>query len=170
MKVYVNLHPKYDYSNVTINEGYIAELKEYVKNVEWLEWDYVSVKGKPFIRVSGENHIERTKVLLQRLMKKGVTVYVRNERGEEWSVYEPQKEFSNTEMVQIEQQKYKPQYDLEWAEKDLEKMEKMIEFGVKKGIAPEPELLQWRDEVIERIKKIEADERQRLDSVAKAWT
>lgn len=169
MNVYVNLHPQYDYANVAINEGYIAELKEYVKNVEWLEWDCISVKGKPFIRVSGEKHIEKVNVLLQRLMKKGATVYVRNERGEEWNVYEPQKEFSNAEMVQIEQQRYKPQYDLEWAKQDLEKMERMIELGLKKGIEPEPELLKWRDEAIERIKKIDEDERQRLDRVAKTW-
>lgn len=36
-KVYINLHPEYDYSTVII-DGYI-DLKEYVQNVEWLSWD-----------------------------------------------------------------------------------------------------------------------------------
>jgi hypothetical protein len=140
-----------------------------VKNVEWLAWDFTFGKGKSFIRVSGENHIERTKVFLQRLIKKGATVYIRNERSDEWSVYEPQKELSNEEMVQIEQQKQKHQSDLEWAEKDLAKLERMIALEMEKGIVPEPELIKWRDEAIERIKKIDEDERRRLDMVAKTW-
>ena len=80
MYVYVNLHPKYDYANMTINEGYIDEHKEYVKNVEWLMWDFTSSKGKSFITISGERHIERTKVVLQRLLKKELlSIFVMNE-------------------------------------------------------------------------------------------
>lgn len=80
MYVYVNLHPKYDYANMTINEGYIEELKEYVKNVEWLMWDFTSSRGKSFIRISGERHIERTNVVLQRLLKKELlSISVMNE-------------------------------------------------------------------------------------------
>lgn len=71
--VYVNLHPDYTYSNVIIGDGYISELKEYVSLVDWLQWDWHSVKGKPVIQVFGgfandesavEKHLERTWVLL----------------------------------------------------------------------------------------------------------
>lgn len=169
MEVYVNLHPKYDYANLTINEGYVEELKEYVKNVEWLMWDFASKKGKAFIRISGERHIERTSVVLQRLLKKGASVYVRSERADEWSKYKPEKEFSDNEMIWIEQQKHGEQYQLEWAEKDLAKWEKMIVVGTEKGISPEPELLEWRDEAKARIMKIHEDERERLDKIASIW-
>lgn len=169
MYVYVNLHPKYDYANMTINEGYVEELKEYVKNVEWLMWDFVSGRGKPFIRVSGEQHIERTNVVLQRLMKRGAIVYVRNERTDDWSIYKPEKEFSDNEMIQIEQQKHGNQYQLEWAERDLEKWEQMIVVGIEKGIAPEPELLEWRDEAKAKIIKLQKEESDRLEKIVNIW-
>lgn len=169
MYVYVNLHPRYDYANMTINEGYIEELKEYVKNVEWLMWDFTSSKGKSFIRISGERHIERTNVVLQRLLKKGASVYIRNERADEWSKYKPEKEFSNDEMIEIEQQKYGEQYQLEWAERDLAKWENMIAAGIEVGIEPQPKLLGLRDEAKAEIEKIKEKERERLDKIANLW-
>lgn len=169
MYVYVNLHPKYDYANMTINEGNIEELKEYVKNVEWLMWDFESKKGKSFIRVSGDQHIERTNVVLQRLLKKGASVYIRNERSDEWNKYKSEKEFSDDEMIEIEQQKHGEQYQLEWAEKDLAKWENMIAVGIEKGIEPDPELLGWRDEAKLKIEKIKEEERERLDKIANIW-
>lgn len=169
MYVYVNLHPKYDYANMTINEGYIEELKEYVKNVEWLMWDFTSSKGKSFIRISGERHIERTNVVLQRLLKKGASVYIRNERVDEWSKYKPEKEFSNDEMIEIEQQKHGKQHQLEWAERDLAEWENMIAIVIEKGIEPEPILLGWRDKAKKEIEKIKEEERERLDKIANIW-
>lgn len=62
MNVYVNLHPNYNYSTIIINDGYVEELKDYVKYVEWLNWDFSSIKGKPIIIISGANHIERVRV------------------------------------------------------------------------------------------------------------
>lgn len=169
MYVYVNLHPKYDYANMTINEGYIEELKEYVKNVEWLMWDFTSSRGKSFIRISGERHIERTNVVLQRLLKKGASVYIRNERADEWSKYKPEKEFSDGEMIEIEQQKYGEQYQLERAERDLANWENMIAVVIEKGIEPEPKLLGWRDKAKKEIEKIKEEERERLDKIANIW-
>ncbi|MES5159877.1 hypothetical protein ABVC47_00005, partial [Fannyhessea vaginae] len=116
-----------------------------MKNVEWLMWDFTSSKGKSFITISGERHIERTKVVLQRLLKKRASVYIRNERVDEWSKYKPEKEFSNDKMIEIEQQKYGEQYQLEWAERDLAKWEHMIAVGIEKGIELPPELLGARD-------------------------
>lgn len=169
MYIYVNLHPKYDYANMTINEGYIDELKEYVKNVEWLTWDFTSVKGKSFIRISGERHIERTNVVLQRLLKKGASVYIRNERVDEWSKYKPEKEFSNDEMIEIEQQKHGEQYQLEHAKRNLAKCENMIAVRIEKGIDLPPELLGLRDQAEAEIEKIKEEERERLNKIANIW-
>jgi predicted transcriptional regulator len=169
MYVYVNLHPRYDYANMTINEGYIEELKEYVKNVEWLMWDFTSSKGKSFIRISGERHIERTNVVLQRLLKKGASIYIRNERADKWSKYKPEKEFSDDEMIEIEQQKYGEQCQLEHAERDLANWENMIAVVIEKGIEPEPILLGLRDEAKAEIEQIKEEERERLDKIANIW-
>ena len=74
--VYVNLHPTYTFANVVV-EGYIKELQDYVRLVDWLGWDWQSIKGKPLIQVFGgfssddravEKHFERTWVLLQRIV------------------------------------------------------------------------------------------------------
>lgn len=48
--VYVNLHPTYTFANVVV-EGYIKELQDYVRLVDWLGWDWQSIKGKPLIQV-----------------------------------------------------------------------------------------------------------------------
>lgn len=108
-KIYVNLHPQYSYSNVIIGSGYIAFLKEYVKKVNWLMWDWISLHGKPLIMVRGDSKeqcAELVSVLLQRILddEQGEhEIFVRNERDDEWMKYIPVKKFSEDEMRRIEE-------------------------------------------------------------------
>ena len=38
-KVYINLHPDYPYATAIIGSGFIEELADYVRNVDWLMWE-----------------------------------------------------------------------------------------------------------------------------------
>lgn len=72
-------------------------------------------------------------------------------------------------MIEIEQQKYGEQYQLEHAERDLANWENMIAVVIEKGIEPEPKLLGWRDKAKKEIEKIKEEERERLDKIANIW-
>lgn len=101
--LYINLHPDYDYATAII-QGYM-DIRDYVRNVDWLGWE------KPHqLMISGsiedkekakEQHIQRAKVFAQRMKNCGFTVLVRNNRGEEWQdfVFD---EISEDEMIEIE--------------------------------------------------------------------
>lgn len=169
MKVYVNLHPKGNLSSVIISERYIGELKEYIKCVDWLRWDFVSRRGKKIIKVHHEEHNTRTYVVLQRLMDKGADVFIRNERDDEWRKYQPKQVFSKDEMIKIEQQRDSVFYELEWAKKDLEKVDNLIEQNMERGILPDDFLLKWQEESRERVEKAENQERIRCEAIATLW-
>lgn len=168
MEIYVNLHPNYDYANVMVG-GFIEELKEYVNLVAWLSWDYASSKGRPFIRVSGKNHLERVYVLLQRLMDEDVEIYIRNERADEWEKYKAEKVYTSEEMVAMERQRDKEPDEWKWAKEDLEKANKYISMSLEKGIEPDDMILTMKKEAEERNQKNENAERDRIYKILKIW-
>lgn len=166
-KIYVNLHPQYSYSNVIIGSGYIAFLKEYVQLVEWLTWDWISLRNKPIINVCGdskEQSLELLFVLLQRILQdEKHEIFVRNERGENWEEYVPEKEYSEEEMQQIE---FQPRKDFErklkWCEENIEKFkryEKLSNDNVLKEALMEElkrrdDLLQEEEDRLNRIRNL----------------
>ena len=177
--VYVNLHPTYIYSNIVIQNGYIAELKEYVVSVEWLHWEHGSLKGKkPLLCVMGgwaneegavERHLERTKVILQRLQSVGAKIHIRNERNDEWTEYVPDSLFTADEMYEIEVQRLKESDKERWARADIEKYQKWIDVGLEKGIEPEEELMAWFNEAKERLEECMEEEKGRKEKIKNAW-
>ena len=172
--IYVNLHPTYSYSNVIISNGKIPQLKEYVKLVEWLEWDWHSIKGFPIIQVIGgfsndENskvkHIEYTNVVLQRIMKQNdCNILIRNSRGDEWSKYIPKQMYTEKEMYEFEVQRLKESDQEKWIKSDINKFQKM--------------LIESKDETIERIlnkridklRELEEAEKIRKEKLKQIWT
>lgn len=164
----VNLHPAYSYSNVIIQNGYIAELKEYVKLVDWLSWDFVSVKGNPIICIHGgfddiakDKHIERTHVFLQRIKDNGKhDVFVRDERWDDWQEYFPTKTYTPKEIYDIEKQRIRKDERLEWVLQDIEKYENMLEMDEKgfiKGLLEErrKDLCKYEQEEFDRCRNIQ---------------
>lgn len=102
MKLYINLHPKYNYAMAHIN-GYI-DIKAYVKNINWLSW--VRTGSTYYLQISGEmneigSHFLRVNVFAQRMLNMGFEVFVRNERSDDWEVFISQS-FTNTEMLDVE--------------------------------------------------------------------
>ncbi len=102
MKLYINLHPKYNYAMAHIN-GYI-DIKSYVKNINWLTW--VRTGSTYYLQISGEmneigSHFLRVKVFAQRMLNKGFEVFIRNERCDDWETFENQS-FTNDEMLEVE--------------------------------------------------------------------
>ena len=169
IKIYVNLHPKYTYSNLIIQDGYIDFLKKYVSLVDWLSWDFASTKGKPIIHIMGgwsddeeaiEKHLIRTRVILQRLKDITTEIYIRNERVDEWSLYRENKVFTDEELYKLEIERLHENKHLLWAENDMKKFKKLIDIGLEKGIEPEEDLLKWYEDAVSRFNvcsKIEQD-------------
>lgn len=176
--VYVNLHPNYSYSNIIIQSGYVAELKEYVANVEWLHWDFSSLRGnKPLLVAMGgwaneseaiERHLERTKVVLQRLQSVGAEIYIRNERKDDWREYIADRVFDEDEMYQIEIQLLRENIKEKWAIADIEKFQRLIDIGLKKGIDTEP-LLNWLNDAKERLEECRSLEELRKENIKNLW-
>ena len=177
--IYVNFHPEYSYSNIIIQSGYIGKLKEYVANVDWLHWDFLSLKGqKPILQVMGgwateegavERHIERTKVVLQRLQSVSAEIFIRNERDDEWKEYVADCCFNEEEMSEIEMQLLRENDKEKNAKADIEKFQKMIDKGKERGIVPEPELLQWLNDSIEALERCRAEEKLRKEKIKGLW-
>lgn len=141
--VYVNLHPEYNYSNIIINGGKIPELKDYVANVDWLIWDYMSLKGKPMLMVHGKfkengSHIKRTQIVLQRinfliskwLCSEKLEVLMRNERDEDWAPYIIKNSFSEEEMLKEEFERIGYDQELDGCKKDIEKSKKYLSWAI----------------------------------------
>lgn len=171
--IYVNLHPTYTYSNVIIGEGYIDNLKEYVNLVDCLNWDWFSLKGKPLIRVSGgfgsdensiEKHLERTKVLLQRIVEHGNhNIFIRNSRGEEWTRYVPEQTYTEQRMYEIEVQRIKEPDNERWVREDIKKYQAMLENVEADWIK------QVLNEKIEKSNELEEKEILRKNNLKGVW-
>lgn len=171
-KIYVNLHPDYNYANIIIDGGMIPCLREYVANVDWLSWDYWSKTKMPLLRVSGnfqENgtHIKKTKIVLQRIATNisrwschdKAEIVIRNERNEEWQPYIFEEFFSEEEMLEEE---YKIIYgnqeqELSWCKNDIGKLEEYLSWAIENG----------DEKDIEMIKGILKDDYERLDKLIK---
>lgn len=172
--VYVNLHPTYTYANVIISDGYIKELKEYVSLVDWLEWDWYSVKGKPLIQVSGgasnddraiEKHFERTWVLLQRIMSSGNhEIFIRDSKHEDWTTYQPNLKYTEKQMIEIEIQKVRESDKEMRLQADIEKYHKMLKY---RGDELLKKMLQEAEENLKQIKKEEQFRKERIKGVWK---
>ena len=177
--VYVNLHPNYNYSNIIIQDGYVAELKEYVANVDWLHWDFHSLGGKkPLVCVMGgwsddpdavERHLERTKVVLQRLLSVGCEIFVRDERNDEWEVYVPESSFGKTEMYEIEIQLLRSSEKEKWALAEIEKYQQLIDIGLERGIETEALLIKLLNEAKSRVDECRNTEKRRQDKIKSIW-
>lgn len=171
--IYVNLHPTSPYSNVVISNGHIPQLKEYVKLVEWLEWDWHSLKGYPIIQVSGgfssdENskakHIEYTNVVLQRIMKQNdCNILIRNSRGEEWSKYIPKQIYTEKEMYEFEVQRLKASDQEIWIRSDIDKLKKLLIASKDKTIE------RMLSESIDKLRELEDAEKIRKEKLNKIW-
>lgn len=171
--IYVNLHPTYSYSNVIISNGNIPQLKEYVKLVEWLAWDWHSLKGYPIIQISGgfsndENskakHIEYTNVVLQRIMKQNdCNILIRNSRGEEWSKYIPKQMYTEKEMYEFEVQRLKESDQEKWIKSDIDKFKKMLIASKDKTIE------RMISESMDKLREIEEAEKMRKEKLKQIW-
>lgn len=176
IKVYVNLHPTYTYSNIVINDGYIEELKEYVKQVSWLMWDYSSIKKKTMIRVLGgysnddkavEKHLKRTEIFLQRLLEinKLIEIFIRNSRDDEWVKYSQLNKYSESEMIKEESI---PDNDyitrMEWYKKDFEKL------SLLSANCPDDDMVKnLLEESIQNMKDLELSELKRKNQIRKIF-
>lgn len=168
MEVYVNLHPTYTYANVMVC-GFIKELKEYVKLVDWLVWDYSSGKGRPFIMVKGENHIEKVAVLLQRISDYDAEIHIRDSRSDEWTDYKPKKIYTEGEMIAIEQKRDEEPKEWRWARESLEEANNYITMYLERGKEPDELLLGMKKDAEERIEDLKDSEESRLRSISKIW-
>lgn len=172
--IYANLHPTYSYSNVIISNGKIPQLKEYVKLVEWLEWDWHSLKGYPVIQISGgfsiddtskAKHIEYTDVVLQRIMKQNdCNIFVRNSRGEEWNKYIPKQMYTEKEMYEFEVQRLKASDQENWIKRDIDKLKKILIVSKDKTIE------RMLSESIDKLKELEEAEKIRKEKLKQIWT
>lgn len=171
--IYVNLHPDYTYSNVIIGDGYISELREYVSLVDWLQWDWHSVKGKRVIQVFGgfandesavEKHLERTWVLLQRIINSGEHgIFIRNSRNDEWMVYEHKHEYTEQQMNGIEVQRIREPDKERWIKSDIAKCQELLEYRQDEMIK---EML---DNKVAELKEMEAEELLRQKRITEVW-
>lgn len=172
-KLYVNLHPSYTYSNVIISEGYIDELKNYVSLVEWLHWDWYSVRGRPVIQVTGgfsdgentvDNHLERTKVFLQRIIENGNNdIFVRNSRSDEWVAYKPEQKYSEGQMFDIEVQRIQRQDKAKWLKSDIKKFQNLLKINQNEV------LKEALEESIINLRKLEEEEILRQIHLKEVW-
>jgi len=130
--IYINLHPNYDYALAVI-KGFI-DVREYIKNVEWLTWELASKSGNRKIRISGdlgdrerakEQHLERAMVFAQRMIQAGAEVLVRNERSEEWKALTFTNK-SSGELLEVECKRDKVSDQERWARENLAKYQSML--------------------------------------------
>lgn len=170
--VYVNLHPTYTFANVVV-EGYIKELQDYVRLVDWLGWDWQSIKGKPLIQVFGgfssddravEKHFERTWMLLQRIMNSGEhAIFIRDSRRDKWTDYHASIEYTEKQMNEVEVQRVRQSDKEKWLKKDIEKFGKMLEVQ-------KDELIQkMMREAMQELEKLEKEEQIRQERIKKVW-
>jgi hypothetical protein len=125
--VYINLHPDYDYSTAII-QGYM-DIRDYVRNVDWLIWEKPhqlvisgSIKDKEKAK---EQHIQRAKVFAQRMKSCGFTVLVRNSRGEEWQEFIFD-EISEDEMIEAELEFFDEPQTIYRARENIEKYRELL--------------------------------------------
>lgn len=178
-KICVNLHPKYTYSTMIISDGYINQMKEYIKFVDWLDWDWLSLKKKPIIRISGEsasdenaieNHLERTTVVLQRLINSGNhDIFVRNERTDEWQKYKQEKNYSDKQMYDIEIQKNHRNEKIEWVKRDIKKYSDMLLQCEEKKVV-EQMLFESEEKLKALIEEEFKKEQIRFKKIKEIWT
>lgn len=171
--IYVNLHPSYTYSNIIIQEGFVEGIKAYVKAVDWLSWDWTSLKNKPIICVHGgfsddpdaiKKHLERTEVFLQRISSTGDhELFIRDERGDEWQKYRPERSYSADQLFNIEIQKYHSNSNRESIKRDMEKYSEMLKRH------DEPILREILQEAEDQLYEIDRTEQQRRMMIKELW-
>lgn len=175
IKIYVNLFPDGDYSHIIINKGRIPELKEYVANVDWLFWDYMSIKNFPILTVNGikekGSHLIRTKIVLQRIQKKGAEIFWRNKREDEWQPYIADTFFLEEEMLEEE---CKETFEIQNSiikNDEMELYEDMIFHALKTGnIEKMKEYTKYNENQIEFKNRInKTDKLLKKEKIKKIW-
>lgn len=173
--IYVNLHKDYDYSTAIIGEGYILELKDYVKYVDWIDWAYpnrrqLNIYGG-FNEDKIEKHIERTRVFLQRMVSVGAEVFIRNERKDSWTKYVVENPYTTEELVNIECQLIHQNEEEKWFSDDIKKFKKMADWMVKNGESSDD--LNFVHKLIadseEKLKKCRNEEKLRQQIIRNLW-
>ena len=168
--VYINLHPRYDYATAIIGKGYV-DIREYVRHVDWLSWQLkkptqIWIQGK----IANDNvdpvHLKRAAAFAQRLADAGVTVWVRDERGDEWSSFESQ-ELTETELQEIECERCWTDDKMKWALEDVEKYTKYVKM------AKEEEhrriLQEYLEDARARVSECKEAEKERQARVRAVW-
>lgn len=154
--IYINIHPTYTYS-IAVIQGYVPILKDYVRYVDWLSWDF---PNKRQIMISGilqepGSHLlhKRTQTFIQRMTDIGEEVQIRDNRGDEWRYPEYEK-LSDDEMLEIEYENDHTD-EIQWAIKDVEKYKELYDFD-----RNDDTVKQWLDEA-ERYLQNALDEEER---------
>lgn len=138
-KIYVELHPDYKNSQLTVETEYIPQLREYVRLVDWINYDWDSRSGKySYILINSasrelfkEQHTYRTYIALQRFrsVSQEVRILIRNIRGEKWNDYIPVKQFTEEEMLNEEcAAGYDAELRMKWAQEAVERDKTLITF------------------------------------------
>lgn len=175
--VYINLHPNYSYATAIIS-GFV-DVREYVKNVEWLSWE-PSKTGTRQIMISGPvgnleaaktQHIVRATVFSQRMLQLGVEVFVRNERTDEWEKWKKNKTtlFSSDDLLKIECQRDREPHEVRWAKENIEKYRGYVEFAEKTASEQLDTLRQMLKEEEERLADCLAHECARVEAIKNIW-
>lgn len=81
--VYVNEHPDYEYATVVLS-GY-CDLRQYVRERNYLTWEPTGKTGRRQIMISGKDRFpERIEDFITYVKALGCEVKKRNDRGDEW--------------------------------------------------------------------------------------
>jgi len=165
--VYINLHPQYNYAMAMI-QGYIPELKDYVKNVDWLSWDR---SRKRQIMISGDkekdhlHHLNLANIFAQRMRQLGIEVKIRNERTDDWEDFQ-EKDITTEYMISIECERTRGdnQRDqiLETIKKDKEYLNLAIAKNSQDSCSLYADELKWNEK---RLNDYDAKEIERINAI-----
>lgn len=169
-KVYINLHPDYNYSNVVIAEH--IDLKTYVKNVDWADWSWQKRNMIQITSFDGNGtHIKRTNVFAQRLLNAGHEVLIRNERKDEWNVFED-KGYTEDYMfeVDIEPMSSELNRELKSIKDDIKDEEELVESFKSKNEKTPEFLIECIVRCKKRYEQLESRERKRIEALKELFS
>ena len=160
---YVNLHPTANYSVMMIgNGGKLVDIKEYIKNVDWLFW-----AGRRQLHIQDEPDKRNTFCLIQRLEDAGAEVLIRDYRpDEEWNkpVYE---RHTDEELTALEIARYSEISQIRWATEKIKKYTELLERAEKEEHRKFCQ--EMIDEEKESLAKAQKEEQERIDRIKKFW-
>jgi len=165
--VYINLHPQYNYAMAMI-QGYIPELKAYVKNVDWLSWDR---SRKRQIMISGNNekyhllHLNLAVIFAQRMRQTDADVKIRNERTDDWEDFQ-EKDITAEYMISIECEKIRGDNQRDQILNAIQKDKEYLNLAIAKNsqdvCASFADSLKWNED---RLNDYDAKEIDRIKAI-----